>query len=74
MEVEMGESEWPQNGDTFYWVRSDNGDICQSKWNDNSQSCRFRLQIGNVFRSQLDAQNAKFRQIERAIDKEVALK
>lgn len=70
----MENSEWPQNGDTFYWVRSDTGDICESKFYENSQSCRFRRQIGNIFRSQLDAQNAKMRQIERVIDKEVAQK
>ena len=70
----MDESEWPQNGDVFYWVRSDTGDICQSRWNENSQSCRFRRHIGNVFRSQVDARSAKLRQIERTVDIEEALK
>ena len=65
---------WPQNGDVFYWVRSDTGDICESKWNENSQSCKFREQIGNVFRSQVDARNAKMRQIERNLDAMEALK
>lgn len=70
----MGESEWPQNGDVFYWVRSDTGDICESRWNENSQSCRLRWNIGNVFRSQLDARDAKMRQIDRMLDIEDARK
>ena len=70
----MGESEWPQSGDIFYWVRSDTGDICQSKWSENSQSCRFRASIGNVFRSQVDARSAKLRQIDRAVVLEEATK
>jgi hypothetical protein len=74
MEVKMDESSFPQNGDVFYWVRSDTGDICESKWNENSQSCRFRKSIGNVFRSQIDARNAKLRQIDRAVMLEEAKK
>ena len=64
----MEDSEWPQNGDVFYWVRSDTGDICESKWNENSQSCRFRMDIGNVFRSRVDAREAIMRQYEKASD------
>lgn len=70
----MDESGFPQNGDVFYWVRSDTGDICESRWNENSQSCRFRKSIGNVFRSQIDARNAKYRQIDRAATLEDAKK
>lgn len=70
----MGESEWPQNGDVFYWVRSDTGDICQSRWNENSQSCQFRRHIGNVFRSQVDAREAKMRQIDWSLAQEEATK
>lgn len=70
----MGESEWPQNGDVFYWVRSDTGDICQSRWNENSQSCQFRRHIGNVFRSQVDARSAKLRQIDWSLAQEEATK
>lgn len=70
----MENSEWPQNGDVFYWVRSDTGDICESRWNENSQSCKFRLMIGNVFRSQTDAHNAKMRQIDWSLAQEEATK
>ena len=67
-------SKWPANGDVFYWVRSDTGDICESKWCENSMSCKFRASIGNVFRSRIDAEYAMRSQIQRTIDKLEALK
>lgn len=67
------ESEWPKNGDTFYWVRSDTGDICEGMWIKESQSCYFRASIGNVFRSRQDARIAISRQQAMAETKKEAL-
>lgn len=48
----------PSNGDKFYWVRSDTGDICEGIWIDGSNSCEFRWSIGNVFNSKTVAKVA----------------
>lgn len=45
------EEKWPQNGDVFFWVRSDTGDICQSEWNEENQYHQFRRATGNMFRT-----------------------
>ena len=68
------ESEFPTDGDVFYWVRSDTGDICESRWCSNSQSCLFRRSIGNIFKSRGDALAAKMRQCSRQINIEEILK
>lgn len=70
----MENSEWPQNGDVFYWVRGDTGDICQGTWIKESQSCRFRYSVGNVFRSRGDAKLAIATQQQKAEDKRRAEK
>lgn len=59
------ENEFPMNGDKFYWVRSDTGDVCESIWLDNSDSCKFRQSIGNVFRSKVSARECIARQQAR---------
>lgn len=61
----MGKSSnelWPQNGDVYYWVRSDIGDICESEWVDGLKKHEFKKSIGNVFRTRADAQIAIVRQ------------
>ena len=63
---------WPQNGDVFYWVRSDTGDVCQGMWISSSTSCRFRQSIGNVFRSREDAKYAVSKQQAKRRDLEIA--
>ena len=73
----MGKSSnelWPQNGDVYYWVRSDIGDICQSEWVDGLKKHEFKKSIGNVFRTRNDAQIAIVRQQARVADKEAANK
>lgn len=54
----MEHRDWPKNGDIYYWVRSDIGDICKSAWIDNARKHEFRWSIGNVFRTENDARNA----------------
>ena len=54
----MLNDEWPQNGDKFYWVRSDTGTVCEGMWIDGLQSCEFRRSIGIVFRSRETAKSA----------------
>lgn len=61
--------EFPQNGDRFYWVRSDTGDICEGLWIEGSPSCNFRKSIGNVFRSMTSAREAIARQQAREDDR-----
>lgn len=68
------ETEWPVNGDTYYWVRSDTGDICQSKYILGDLSTEFRESIGNMFRSKEDAKKAIVRQQAKVVDRKVALK
>lgn len=65
-------TKWPQNGDVYFWVRSDIGDICQSVWMDNVPHHEFRKSIGNVFRTRLDAQIAIVRQQALVGDREIA--
>ena len=50
--------EWPQNGDGYYWVRSDIGEICYSEWIDGLRRHEFRKSIGNVFRTEREARAA----------------
>lgn len=64
MQKKENQDSWPQNGDCFYWVRSDTGDICAGMWIKESPSCRFRQSIGNIFRSKEDAKKAIARQQE----------
>ena len=71
----MGKSSnelWPQNGDVYYWVRSDIGDICQSEWVDGLKKHEFKKSIGNVFRTRNDAQIAIVRQQALVGDREIA--
>ncbi|MBO7720122.1 hypothetical protein J6S35_00585 [Candidatus Saccharibacteria bacterium] len=45
----MGKSSnelWPQNGDVYYWVRSDIGDICESEWVDGLKRKRLFCAFG----------------------------
>lgn len=49
---------WPAEGDTFYWIRSDTGDICESTYIHRKASVRFRESIGNMYRSIADAEEA----------------
>ena len=48
----------PNNGDTYYWVRSDIGMICKSEWASGTPRHEFRWSIGNVFKSRSEAQRA----------------
>jgi hypothetical protein len=63
---------WPQNGDVYFWVRSDIGDICMSEWSDGVPYHEFRKSIGNVFRTRNDAQIAIVRQQAIVGDREMA--
>ena len=68
----MGKSSnelWPQNGDVYYWVRSDIGDICESEWVDGLKKHEFKKSIGNIFRSKADAAAAVIRQRARVEDR-----
>ena len=56
------ESDFPKNGDIYYWVRSDIGDVCKSEWSDGLRRHEFRRSIGNIFRSERDALAAVARQ------------
>ena len=51
----MEERDWPKNGDLYYWVRSDIGDICKSNWVDGVKMHEFRWSIGNVFHTENEA-------------------
>lgn len=53
---------WPKNGNVYYWVRSDIGQICKSKWNEKVPYHEFRLSIGNVFRTRTEARKAIVKQ------------
>jgi hypothetical protein len=63
---------WPQNNDIYYWVRSDIGDICQSTWVDDVPYHEFRRSIGNVFRTRNEARIAIVRQQALVGDRKVA--
>lgn len=65
------ENDFPKNGDKFYWVRSDTGDVCESTWIDGSSSCYFRKSIGNIFRSRTTAREAIARQQLKTEDKQI---
>ena len=54
----MVTDEWPQNGDVYYWIRSDIGDVCKSEWTDGLRRHEFRASIGNIFRTERDARAA----------------
>ena len=63
---------WPQNGDIYYWVRSDIGDICMSEWADGVHKHEFKKSIGNVFRTRAEAKAAIVRQQAKIMDRSVA--
>lgn len=65
-------STWPHNGDVYFWVRSDIGDICMSEWADGVKKHEFKRSIGNIFRTRSDAQAAIVRQQARVMDRSVA--
>lgn len=65
---------WPVNGDVYYWVRSDIGDICKSQWVDGISHHEFKRSIGNIFRSIADARLAIAKQQAKAADAERARK
>ena len=52
------EPEWPRNGDTYFWVRSDIGGVCKSKWADDVSHHEFRWATGNCFRTRSEAEEA----------------
>ena len=60
---------WPQNGDKYYWVRSDIGDICESVWVDGLDKHEFRWSIGNIFRTVAEARLAIATQQQKTEDK-----
>lgn len=49
---------WPQDGDVYFWVRSDIGMICHSEWADDGPYHQFRKDTGNCFRTRADAKEA----------------
>lgn len=55
---------WLGEGSTYYWVRSDIGQICKSKWDSKIPHHHFRMSIGNVFRTRRLAEQAIARQKE----------
>ena len=50
---------WPQDGDVYFWVRSDIGMICHSEWADDGPYHQFRKDTGNCFRTRADAIQGK---------------
>ena len=60
---------WPQNGDIYFWVRSDIGDICMSEWADGVRKHEFKKSIGNIFRTRADAKEAILKQQAKAEDR-----
>ena len=60
---------WPQDGDIYFWVRSDIGQICKSEWNE-SKNHLFRKSTGNCFRTRTEAQDAISREIAYVTSKE----
>ena len=63
---------WPQNGDVYFWVRSDIGDICMSEWADDVKKHEFKKSIGNIFKTRAEAKVAIVRQQARVMDRSVA--
>ena len=55
----IAQKPWPQNGDP-YWTIDDSAEVFESKWTTDSID-RGRLVIGNVFRTEADAE----KEIER---------
>ena len=51
----MQEENWPTNGEIYYWVRSDIGQICRSVWNDGISNAVFRKNTGNCFKTRSEA-------------------
>lgn len=49
---------WLGDGSIYYWVRSDIGQICKSKWDSKVPHHHFRMSIGNVFRTRRQAEQA----------------
>ena len=49
---------WPQDGDVYFWVRSDIGQICSSEWSDDGPYHQFRKDTGNCFRTRAEAREA----------------
>ena len=66
--------EFPRNGDKYYWVSTNTGDVCKSTWLDGVDVSEFRRSIGNVFRTRFDAMEAVLRQQAMQQDREVAQK
>lgn len=64
------EQPFPQDGDIYYWVRSDIGQICKSEWND-SHNHLFRKSTGNCFRTKAEAEDAISRVIAYMMGKEI---
>ena len=52
------EAKWPQDGDVYFWVRSDIGMVCHSEWADEGPYHQFRKETGNCFRTRADARAA----------------
>ena len=62
------EAEWPQDGDVYFWVRSDIGQICKSEWSDGVPHHAFRKATGNCFRTRVDAEKGIAHCIRRFYD------
>lgn len=45
------ETEMPKDGETYYWVSTNTGEICKSIWKSRNQFCIFRWSVGLVFRT-----------------------
>ena len=61
---------WPQDGDIFFWVRSDIGAICKSEWNNGKLFHAFRKATGNCFRTRAEAELAVSRVIDYFTEKD----
>lgn len=69
----MENESFPQNGDTYYWISSNTGEICRSSWAGRNPYCQFRLSTGNVFGSWESAQAALISWQHQVEDKRRAL-
>lgn len=69
-----GSNEWPQPGNTYYWVSTNNGVICESVWRDYDEYCQFRKSVGDIFRTKLEARTAIKDWQARAADRAEALR
>lgn len=70
----MENEDFPQNGDIYYWVSTNTGEICKSVWKSHNPYCQFRARTGNVFKSWEAAQAALAEHQNRVEDKRRALK